>query len=66
MISVAIQRPNSVCLYDQTGSQVGFIPCPNDPGDGLVGFTGSTVSVRMSHNIHVYDDRGNQINQYPI
>ena len=61
MIVSAIQKGNSVVLYNERGSQIAVIPFnPRESGDGLKGYTSSTVSIQVCRNITTYDERGSQ------
>lgn len=65
MIASAVQRGSFIVLYDVRGMSMGTIPAGTRQGDGLVGYTSSTVSVRKGGFIVVYDDRGRQLSAVP-
>lgn len=54
MISLAKQDGNAINVYDENGNHK-FTRY----GDELVGFTGTTVSIRDRNVIKVYDENGN-------
>ena len=60
-IGSAVQRGSFVYVYDEKGRQLATVPA----GEGLQGYTGSTVSVRRSAFIHIYDERGRQVSTTP-
>lgn len=45
-IGTAVQRGSAVYIYDENRRLVATVPAGHGPADGLVGFTGSTVSIR--------------------
>ena len=53
-IGTAVQKGMSVCIYDERGRQLGSVFVGGKPPDGLVGFTGSTVSVRKRSSVCTY------------
>ncbi|MBA8835219.1 hypothetical protein ACCT15_34350 [Rhizobium ruizarguesonis] len=57
-IANAVQKGNYVYVYDERGRNICQLPAGNGPKDGLVGFTGSTVSIRRGNNIYTYDEHG--------
>ena len=60
-IGSAVQRGSFVYVYDEKGRQLASVPA----GEGLQGYTGSTVSVRRGAFIHTYDERGRQVSTTP-
>ena len=60
-ISTAVQRGSQVYVYDEKGRQLFVISA----GDGLQGFTGSSVSVRRMNQVYIYDERGRQKSVVP-
>ncbi|TBF89204.1 hypothetical protein ELG82_37300 (plasmid) [Rhizobium leguminosarum] len=60
-IASAVQKRNYVHVYDERGRNVSQIPSGNGPKDGLVGFTGTTVSIRRGNNIYTYDENGRNL-----
>ena len=60
-IGSAVQRGSFVYVYDEKGRQLATVPA----GEGMQGYTGSTVSVRRGAFIHTYDERGRQISTIP-
>jgi hypothetical protein len=55
-IASALQRGNVIYAYDEKGRQI-FAK----PGDALVGYTGSSVSIRKGNTVYTYNERGGQI-----
>ena len=61
-IATAVQRGNSVYVYNEQGNQIGGpINAGSGPKDGLQGYTSTTVSVRRDNSVYVYNEQGNQI-----
>ena len=58
----AAQTRPTIFIYDERGRQTGsiFIGVTNPP-DGIVGYTGSSVSVGKGPMIITYNERGQQI-----
>jgi hypothetical protein len=57
-ISNAVERHHIVFVYDEEGRNTAQIYAGNDPGDGLKGFTDSTVTVRKLGRIFVHNELG--------
>jgi hypothetical protein len=57
-ISNAVERHHIVFIYDDKGRNTAQIYAGNHPGDGLKGFTESTVIVRKLGRIFVHNERG--------
>ena len=57
-ISNAVERHHIVFVYDDMGRNTAQSYAGNDPGDGLKGFTESTVPVRKLGSIFVHNERG--------
>lgn len=60
-IANVVQRGNFAYVYDAKGSQ--FLTL--GAGDGVVGFTSSTVSIRRGNFIHTYNAKGSQTSVIP-
>jgi len=60
-IGSAVQRGSFVYVYDEKGRQLATVPA----GEGMQGYTGSTVSVRRGAFVYTYDERGRQISTTP-
>ena len=60
-IGSAIERGSLICVYDEHGRTLFPKARGNGPKDGLLGFTGSTVTVRFGSIIYTYDERGTTI-----
>ncbi len=56
-IGTAVQRGSFIYVYDEKGRQLAALSA----GEGLQGYTGSTVSVRRGSFIYTYDERGRQV-----
>jgi len=57
-ISSAVERHHIVFVYDHKGRNTAQIFAGHCPGDGLKGFTSSTVTVRKLGRIFVHDELG--------
>lgn len=57
-ISTAVERHHIVFVYDDKGRNTAQIFAGSCPGDGLKGFTASTVTVRKLGRIFVHNERG--------
>lgn len=60
-IANVVQRGNFAYVYNAKGSQ--FLTL--SAGDGIVGFTQSTVSIRRGNFIYVYNNKGSQTSVIP-
>jgi hypothetical protein len=60
-IGSVTQRGNVAVIYDEAGRQLSMIQVGFGPNDGLLGYTGSSVSLRFGAMILTYDARGRQI-----
>jgi hypothetical protein len=60
-IGSVTQRGSVALVYDELGRQLSMIPVGFGPTDGLLGYTGSSVSLRFGAMILTYDARGRQI-----
>jgi hypothetical protein len=60
-IGSVTERGNVAIIYDEAGRQLTMIPVGFGPHDGLLGYTGSSVSLRFGAMILTYDSRGRQI-----
>jgi hypothetical protein len=52
MIGSAIERGSLICAFDEHGMTLFSKAKGSGPNDGLLGFSGSTVTVRFDH-LHV-------------
>lgn len=57
-IATAVQRGMTVYVYNERGSILCTLPTSNKPGEGLKGYTGSTVSVQRGMTIYVHNEKG--------
>jgi hypothetical protein len=60
-IASAVQRGNFAYVYNAKGSQLFVIGA----GDGIVGFTQSTVSIRRGNFVYIYNNKGSQTSVIP-
>lgn len=60
-VANVVQRGNFAYAYDAKGLQLFTISA----GDGIAGFTQSTVSIRRGNFIHTYNEKGLQISVIP-
>jgi hypothetical protein len=58
MIGSAIERGSLICVFDEHGRTLFSKARGNGPNDGLIGFTGSTVTARYGSVIYTYDENG--------
>jgi hypothetical protein len=61
MIGSAIERGSLICVYDERGTTLYQKAKGSGPKDGLLGFTGSTVTVCLGSIIYTYGERGETI-----
>ena len=61
MIASVIQRGNFAYAYNEKGSQIFVLSA----GDGIVGFTQSTVSIRRGNFVYIYNNKGSQVSVIP-
>ena len=57
-ITSAVERHHIVFVYNDKGRNTAQIFAGHCPGDGLKGFTSSTVTVRKLGKIFVHDEQG--------
>lgn len=62
MISNVFPKGNWYWIYDEKGKKVGQVTV----GDGLVGFTSETVSVKHGRQIWIFDENGHQTGAIPV
>jgi len=60
-IGNALQKGSWVHVYDDRGRQIATIGAGTGKGDGLTGYTSSTVNIKKGSWIHTYDEKGRQI-----
>ena len=58
MIGSAIERGSIIYVYDEHGRTLFSKSRGNGPDDGLLGFTGSTVTMRYGSIVYTYDENG--------
>ena len=64
-IGNVMERNSYVYLYDEKGRQVVSIPCGTQEGNGLKGYTSTTVNVQRGGYIYTYNERGVRIAARP-
>jgi hypothetical protein len=64
-IASAVERGGWVYVYDERGRTLTTFPGASQPGEGLQGYTSTTVSVKRGGWINVYDERGNIKTTFP-
>lgn len=64
-ITTAVQRGGFVYVYGEKNHTLCTLPAGGAAGDGLHGFTSSTVSIRRGSFLYVYNERGNVIQTVP-
>jgi hypothetical protein len=65
-IGNAVQRGSSVYVYDEEGHYLYAKATGSGSSDGLAGYTGSTVSVRVGNVVKTYDDKGRFLRQTTV
>ena len=63
-IETAVQKSAYIQIYGEHGRILGSIP--TESGDMLMGFTGSSVTVKKGGFICVYDEHGRRTSTQPI
>ena len=58
MIGSAVERGSFICVFDEKGMTLFAKAKGSGPHDGLLGFSGSTVTVRFGSVIYTYDEHG--------
>jgi hypothetical protein len=58
MIGSALERGSLIVVFDQRGTTLFSKTRGSGPNDGLLGFTGSTVTARFGSIIYTYDEKG--------
>ena len=61
MIGSALERGSLIVVYDEKGMSLFSKAKGSGPQDGLLGFTGSTVTVRFGSVIYTFDAKGTTI-----
>ena len=60
-IGSAIENGSVMLVYDERGQMLFQKVRGSGPKDGLLGFTGSTVTVRFGSIIYTYGERGETV-----
>ena len=60
-IGSALERGSLIQVFDTNGRMLFTKARGSGPRDGLLGFTGSTVTVRFGSVVYTYDERGQTI-----
>jgi hypothetical protein len=58
MIGSALERGSLIVVFDEHGRSLFSMAKGSGSKDGLLGFTGSTVTARFGSIIYTYDERG--------
>jgi hypothetical protein len=58
VIESAIERGSLIYAFDEHGMTLFAKAKGSGPDDGLLGFSGSTVTVRFGSTIDTYDEKG--------
>jgi hypothetical protein len=58
MIASAFERGSLIVVYDEHGRTLFSKARGNGPNDGLMGFTGSTVTMRYGSIVYTYGEHG--------
>ena len=61
MIGSALERGSLIVVYDEKGMSLFSKSKGSGPQDGLLGFTGSTVTVRFGSVIYTYGAHGQTV-----
>ena len=61
MIGSALERGSLIVVYDEKGMSLFSKAKGSGPQDGLLGFTGSTVTVRFGSVIYTYGENGQTV-----
>ena len=61
MIGSALERGSLIVVYDEKGMSLFSKSKGSGPHDGLLGFTGSTVTVRFGSVIYTYGEHGQMV-----
>lgn len=65
-IGSAVQRGTYVYVKDERGRDLCQLQAGSGPNDGLLGYTGTTVSIRRGNNVYTYSDKGRNIGQRSV
>jgi hypothetical protein len=65
-IGSAVERGSQVFVYDERGQMLFSKPKGAGPNDGLLGFTGSSVTIRAGSVTYVYGERGQMLYTKPV
>lgn len=60
-IGNAVERGNTVYIYDEKGRMTASAISGSGPNDGLKGYTSSTVNIQRGNQIYSYDEQGRMI-----
>lgn len=64
-IGNVVQRGAFVYVYDEKNRQIATIATGSQPGDGLKGYTSTTVNVKRGAFIYTYNEKGQQLSATP-
>ena len=63
-IESVVQKSYTITIYGENGRILGNIP--TNPGDMLMGYTATSVSVKKGGFINVYNERGAMTYSQPV
>lgn len=64
-IGAVVQRGSSVYVYSERGSILCVLMADGRPGQGLMGYTSTTVSIRRGSTLYIYSEKGSLISAVP-
>lgn len=59
MIASVVEQGTMVYVYDEKGAKIAGIMGGISPGDGLKGWTSTSISIKRGPLIYIYDEKGN-------
>lgn len=57
-IGSVIERGTLVCVYNDKNMQIFSKSIEPKKGDRLMGYTGSSVSIKIGSSVHTYNEKG--------
>lgn len=58
MIGLAVQKGSSVHVYSDKNRLLFILNAGSGKGDGLKGYTSSTVNIQRGNSIYIYNEQG--------
>ncbi len=65
-IGSVLEKGSQIIAYDEQNRQIFSKTKGQKPGDGVKGYTGSTVSIQYGSQLLTYDEKGRQISARSI